>query len=61
MVQLLVFADYLMSQQHASVSQGQIAQKICMCCHAEIEAAEQTICMCCHAEIEAAEQTFCLI
>ena len=32
----------LMSQQHASVSQGQICSDNSMCCHTEIEAADQT-------------------
>ena len=32
----------LTSQQHASVSQGRICSDKCMCCHIEIEAADQT-------------------
>ena len=32
----------LTSQQHASVSQGQICSDNCMCCHTEIEVADQT-------------------
>ena len=32
----------LMSQQHASVSQGQICSDNCTCCHTEREAADQT-------------------
>ena len=30
------------SQQHASVSQGQICSDNCTCCHTEIEVADQT-------------------
>ena len=32
----------LTSQQHAGVSQGQICSDNCMCCHSEIEIADQT-------------------
>ena len=32
----------LMSQQHASVSRGRICSDSCMCCHTEIEVADQT-------------------
>ena len=32
----------LTSQQHASVSQGRICSDNCMCCHTEIEVADQT-------------------
>ena len=32
----------LMSQQHASVSQGRICSDSCTCCHTEIEVADQT-------------------
>ena len=32
----------LMSQQHASVSHGQICSDNFMCCHTEIEVADQT-------------------
>ena len=32
----------LASQQHASVSQGQICSDSCACCHTEVEVAEQT-------------------
>ena len=32
----------LMSQQQASVSQGRICSDNCMCCHTEVEAADQT-------------------
>ena len=32
----------LTSQQHASVSQGRICEDDCMCCHTEIEVADQT-------------------
>ena len=36
-----LFVGCLTSQQHASVSQGQICSDSCMCCHSEIEAADQ--------------------
>ena len=39
---LFCFAGCLMSQQHASVSQGWIYSDNCMCCHTEIEVADQT-------------------
>ena len=32
----------LMSQQHARISQGPICSDNCMCCHTEIEVADQT-------------------
>ena len=38
----LLIVGCLTSQQHASVSQGQIWSDNCMCCHTEIEAADQT-------------------
>ena len=34
--------DSIMSQQHASVSQGRICSDSCTCCHTEIEDADQT-------------------
>ena len=37
-----LFVGYLASQQHANVSQGQICIDNCMCCHTEIEVADQT-------------------
>ena len=36
------FVGCLTSQQHASVSQGRICPNNCMCCHNEIEVADQT-------------------
>ena len=39
---LLLFVGCLTSQQHASVSQGRICSDNFMCCHTEIEAADQT-------------------
>ena len=36
------FVGYLMSQQHASVSQGRICSDNFTCCHTEIELADQT-------------------
>ena len=33
---------WITSQQHASVSQGQICSNDCTCCHTEIEVADQT-------------------
>ena len=36
------FVGCLMSQQHASVSQGWIYSDKFMCCHTEIEVADQT-------------------
>ena len=39
---LLLFVGCLMSQQHASVSQGRICKDNFTCCHAEREAADQT-------------------
>ena len=33
------------SQQHASVSQGEICSDDCTCCHTEIEVADQTCCL----------------
>ena len=39
---MLLFAGCLTSQQHASVSQGRIYSDKCMCCHTEIEVADQT-------------------
>ena len=40
--QRLLFVGCLMSQQHASVSQGRICSDNCMCCQTEIEVADQT-------------------
>ena len=37
-----LFVGCLMSQQHASVSQGRICTDNFTCCHTEIEAADQT-------------------
>ena len=37
-----LFVGCLTSQQHASVSQGQICSDNFMCCHTEIEVADQT-------------------
>ena len=37
-----LFAGCLTSQQHASVSQGRICSDKSMCCHTEIEVADQT-------------------
>ena len=37
-----LFVGCFMSQQHASVSQGQVCTDKCMCCHTEIEATDQT-------------------
>ena len=37
---LLLFVGCLASQQHASVSQGQVCSDICTCCHTEIENAD---------------------
>ena len=37
-----LFVGCLMSQQHASVSQGRICSDNFTCCHTEIEAADQT-------------------
>ena len=37
------FVGCLTSQQHASVSQGQICPGNFMCCHTEIEVADQTV------------------
>ena len=39
---LLLFVGCLTSQQHASVSQGQICSDNFTCCHTEIEVADQT-------------------
>ena len=38
----VLFLGCLSSQQHASVSQGRICTDNFMCCHTEIEAADQT-------------------
>ena len=38
-----LFAGYLTSQQHASVSQGPICSDKFMCCHTEIAVTDQTI------------------
>ena len=38
-----MFVGCFMSQQHASVFQGQICSAICTCCRTEIEIADQTI------------------
>ena len=35
----------LMSQQHASASQGRIFSDNCTCCHTEIEVSDQTFCL----------------
>ena len=40
---LLLFVGRLTSQQHASVSQGRICSDNFMCCHTDIEVAEQTL------------------
>ena len=40
--QFVLFVGCLSSQQHASVSQGQICTDNFTCCHTEIEAADQT-------------------
>ena len=40
--ELLLFVGCLTSQQHASVSQGQICSDNFTCCHTEIEAADPT-------------------
>ena len=37
-----LFVCWLPSQPHASVSQGRICSDSCMCCHTEIEVADQT-------------------
>ena len=37
-----LFVGCLMSQQHASISQGRICSDNCTCCHTEIEVADQT-------------------
>ena len=37
-----LFLACLPSHQHASVPQGQICSDMCMCCHTEIEVADQT-------------------
>ena len=42
-LELLLFVGCLTSQQHASVSQGQICTDNFACCHTEIEAADQTL------------------
>ena len=42
MMVLLLFVGCLTSQQHASVSQGQIYSDSFMCCHTEIEVADPT-------------------
>ena len=42
MLRGLLFVGCLMSQRHASVSQGQICSDDCMCCHTEIEVADPT-------------------
>ena len=39
---ICLLAGCLMSQQHASVSQGRICSDNLMCCHTEIEDADQT-------------------
>ena len=39
----LLFVACLTSQQHASVSQGRISSDNSMCCHTEIEVADQTL------------------
>ena len=38
---LLLLVGCLTSQQHASVSQGQICSDSCTCCHTEVEVADQ--------------------
>ena len=38
-----LFVGSLTSQQHVSVSQGQICSDRCTCCHTEIEVADQTL------------------
>ena len=42
MLSQVLFVGCLMSQQHASVSQGRICSDNFTCCHTEIEAADQT-------------------
>ena len=39
---LVLLVGCLMSQQHASVSQGCICSENFMCCHTEIQVADQT-------------------
>ena len=39
----LLLVGCVMSQQDASVSQGRICSDNCMCCHTEIEVADQTL------------------
>ena len=39
---MFLFVGYLTSQQHASVSRGQICSDNFTCCHTEIEVADQT-------------------
>ena len=41
-LQVCLLVDCLLSQQHASVSQGWICSDNCTCCHTEIEAADPT-------------------
>ena len=41
-VTVCLFVGCLMSQQHASVSQGRICSDNFTCCHTEIEVADQT-------------------
>ena len=40
-----LFVDCLTSQQHVSVSPGQICLDNCMCCHTQIEVADPTFCL----------------
>ena len=40
--EVLLFVGCLPSQQHASVSQGRICEDNFMCCHTDIEVADQT-------------------
>ena len=44
-VGLLLFVGCLTSQQCVSVSQGRICSNSSVCCHTEIEAADQTFCL----------------
>ena len=39
--QLVIWSELTSAQQHASVSQERICPDRCMCCHSEIETADQ--------------------
>ena len=43
LLSMLLSVGHLTSQQYTSVSQGPIHSEMCMCCHTETEAAEQTL------------------